>query len=247
LHCIALPKTAAKFSLADIKAKMVKKEKSEETPVPEPVRVPATRSKASGKKRKTSDSVINLEGFEGLSAAETKEKMQSITNLVSCINIFNILGTLLTISPVQGYDHFCELLRIKEEAYHDLQLISEKKADYYKQKEEAYDKVCQELEDHKVRAEEEKKLLIEEAKNSATLTVVESMYEMAKDAKAAGFSLPHWDLQGWAEMLGKEAELTEADPQATGTAGNAGEGGDAGKDGAGGVLPTGNDSDIAQT
>jgi hypothetical protein len=96
-----LPKTAAKFSLADIKSKVVKKEKpAEVTSVADPARTPTTRSKVSGKKRKTSDSVINLEGFEGLSAEETKEKMQSITNLVSCINIFNILGTLLIMSPV---------------------------------------------------------------------------------------------------------------------------------------------------
>jgi hypothetical protein len=187
---------------------MVKKEKpAEMTPAADPARIPATRSKVSGKKRKTSDSVINLEGFEGLSASEAKEKMQSIVGLVSCTNILNFLEILLFIFPVQGSDHICELLRIQEETCRDLQLISEKKADYYKQKEEAYARVCQEFEDYKAKVEEEKNQLIEEAKNSAAQTVVESMFEMAKDAKAAGFTLAHWDLQGWAEMLGKEDEL----------------------------------------
>jgi hypothetical protein len=125
-------------------------------------------------------------------------------------------------------------------------MISEKKASYYKQKEEAYAKVCQELEDHKVKAEEEKKLVVEEAKNSATLAVVESMYEMAKEAKAAGFSLPHWDLRGWGEILGKEDEMIEADPQATEMAGGAGDGGEAGKGGAAEGVITGDDSKIAQ-
>jgi hypothetical protein len=73
------------------------------------------------------------------------------------------------------------------------------------------------------------------------------MFEMAKDAKAAGFTLAHWDLQGWAEMLGKEDELKKLDPQASGKAGNADEGKDAGKDSVSGGAPTGNDGKIAQT
>jgi hypothetical protein len=50
---------------------------------------------------------------------------------------------------------------------------------------------------------EEKKLMAEEAQESATISVIESMYEMAKEASAAGFSLPNWDIKEWARMLGK--------------------------------------------
>jgi hypothetical protein len=73
------------------------------------------------------------------------------------------------------------------------------------------------------------------------------MFEMAKDAKAAGFTLDSWDLQGWAEALGKEDELKKLDPQASGKANDAGEGKDAGKDDASGGVPTGNDGKNAQT
>jgi hypothetical protein len=134
-------------------------------------------------------------------------------------------------------DHEEELLRSKE-AYNDLKKLSDKKDGYYKQKEEAYAKVCQEFEEFKVKAEEDKRLIVEEAKNSATTTVVESMYEMAKEASAAGFSLPHWDLQGWAKILGKEDDLSQADSKAPEAA--------AGMEGAGDGVPTGDDGNNAQ-
>jgi hypothetical protein len=57
--------------LADLKAKMVK-EKGEKTPDSKPVHVPATRY---GKRKKGSESVINLESFEDLTAEETKDKL----------------------------------------------------------------------------------------------------------------------------------------------------------------------------
>jgi hypothetical protein len=82
----AVPKSGAKFSLADIKAKMVKKEKSEETPAPKPVHVPATRSKISAKKRKAADPIIQLESFEGLSAMEVKDKMHSLYSMMHLVS-----------------------------------------------------------------------------------------------------------------------------------------------------------------
>jgi hypothetical protein len=134
-------------------------------------------------------------------------------------------------------DNEGELLKSRE-AYNDLKKISEKKDGYYKQKEETYAKVYQEFEEFKVKAEEEKRLVVEEAKNSATTTVVEAMYEMAKEASAAGFSLPHWDLQGWARILGKEDDHSQADPQAPEAA--------AGTEGAADGVSTGDDGKDAQ-
>jgi hypothetical protein len=65
---------------------MVKKEKPEETPAPEPVNVPATRSKFSAKKRKATDPIIQLESFEGLSAMEVKEKMHSLHSMMRLVS-----------------------------------------------------------------------------------------------------------------------------------------------------------------
>jgi hypothetical protein len=51
---------------------MISKEKGEKTPDSKPVHVPATRY---GKRKKSSESVINLESFEDLTAEETKDKL----------------------------------------------------------------------------------------------------------------------------------------------------------------------------
>jgi hypothetical protein len=67
-----VPKSGTKFSLADLKAKMVSKEKGEKTPDSKPVHVPATRSV---KRKKSSESAINLESFSDLTAEETKDKL----------------------------------------------------------------------------------------------------------------------------------------------------------------------------
>jgi hypothetical protein len=84
------PKSSTKFSLADLKAKMVNKEKGEESPVTKPVHVPATRS---SKRKKSSDSVINLESFEDLTADETKDKLL----LVSFLLLLPALGFFLPV------------------------------------------------------------------------------------------------------------------------------------------------------
>jgi hypothetical protein len=70
--------------------------------------------------------------------------------------------------------------------------------------------------------EREKKRMTEEAQESATISVIEAMYDMAKEASAAGFSLPTWDVKEWARMLGKPEETDQARDQ-TG-AGGSGEG-----------------------
>ena len=56
---------------------------------------------------------------------------------------------------------------------------------------------------------EERKLMAEEARESATISVIESMYDMAKEALAAGFTLPNWNIKEWAKMLGKPEEIEE--------------------------------------
>jgi hypothetical protein len=79
------------------------------------------------------------------------------------------------------------------------------------------------------KVEKEKKLMAEEAQESATTSVIEAMYELAKEASAAGFSLPSWDLKGWAQMLGKP-EVEEL----TGDRAGEGAGQDKGASGSGG-------------
>ena len=103
----------------------------------------------------------------------------------------------------------------------DLKKLAAHKDEYYKKREEAHAREVKEL---MAKAEEERKLVIEEAQNSATNSVCEAMYEMAKEAVAAGFSLPHWDLQGWGQLLGKPEELIQADPKAADVAGGDGAG-----------------------
>jgi hypothetical protein len=108
---------------------------------------------------------------------------------------------------VQGVDHLVQLLKKRDnelleakEECQDLKKAAAEKEAYYKQQEEALHK---EMADLFEKVEKEKKLMAEEAQESATTSVIEAMYELAKEASAAGFSLPSWDLKGWAEMLGK--------------------------------------------
>jgi F0F1-type ATP synthase membrane subunit b/b' len=108
---------------------------------------------------------------------------------------------------VQGVDHLVQLLKKRDnellearEECQDLKKIAAHKEAYYKQQEEDLNKEMADMID---KAEKEKKLMAEEAQESATISVIEAMYELAKEASDAGFSLPSWDLKGWAQMLGK--------------------------------------------
>jgi hypothetical protein len=79
--------------------------------------------------------------------------------------------------------------------------------------------------------EREKKRMTEEAQESATISVIEAMYEMAKEASAAGFSLPNWDVKGWAQMLGKpEVEEPTGDRAGKGVVQETGASGSGGGD-----------------
>ena len=77
--------------------------------------------------------------------------------------------------------------------------------------------------------------------NSATNSVVEAMYEMAKEASAAGFSLPSWDLKGWAQMLGKPEAVEQIGDQ---VGEDAGQSAGAGGSGSGDGVPMGDEDDL---
>jgi hypothetical protein len=90
--------------------------------------------------------------------------------------------------------------------------------------------------------EKEKKQMSEEAQDSATVSVIEAMYDMAKEASAAGFSLPNWDVKEWARMLGKPEESDQTGDQAGEGAGlNKGA---SGSGGGGDATPMGDEGDM---
>jgi hypothetical protein len=66
------PKSGTKFSLSDLRSKIVSKDKGEKTPDSKPFHVPATRL---GKRKKSSETAINLESFSELNGEETKDKL----------------------------------------------------------------------------------------------------------------------------------------------------------------------------
>jgi hypothetical protein len=131
---------------------------------------------------------------------------------------------------VQGVAHLFQLLRKLDDelldAKEELKRAAAEKEVYYKQQEEAFSK---EMADLVEKVEKDKKQMAEEAQESATISVIEAMYELAKEAAAAGFSLPSWDLKGWAQMLGKP-EVDELTGDRTGE----GAGLDKGASGSGG-------------
>jgi hypothetical protein len=100
---------------------------------------------------------------------------------------------------VQGVNHLYQLLRKQEDDLLDAK-------DRFL---ELKGKVAEKEEALRKELAEEKKLMAEEAQESATMSVIEAMYEMAKEASAAGFSLPSWDIKEWARMLGKPDEVEE--------------------------------------
>jgi hypothetical protein len=127
---------------------------------------------------------------------------------------------------VQGVDHLLQLLRKRDdellesrEECLELKKVAAEKEVYYKQQEEA---LSREMSGLVEKVEKEKKQMAEEAQDSATVSVIEAMYDMAKEASAAGFSLPNWDVKEWARMLGKPEEAGQAGDQAE--AGGSGEG-----------------------
>jgi hypothetical protein len=138
---------------------------------------------------------------------------------------------------VQGVDHLVQLLKKRDnellearEECLDLKKIAVQKEAYYKQQEEALNKEMADMVD---KVEKEKKLMAEEAQDSATISVIEAMYEMAKEASAVGFSLPSWDLKEWARMLGKpEVAVQTGDQAGEGAGQDEGAGGNGGGDGA---------------
>jgi hypothetical protein len=92
-----VPKSGTKFSLADLKAKMVNKEKGEKTPDSKPVHIPATRS---AKRKKSSESIINLESFEDLTADETKDKLLLVSFMLLLPALGFFLPALVFLLPV---------------------------------------------------------------------------------------------------------------------------------------------------
>jgi hypothetical protein len=93
---------------------------------------------------------------------------------------------------VQGVNHLYQLLRKQED---ELLAARDRFAEFkvkVAEREEALQKEIAEM--------------AVEARESATISVVESMYDMATEALAAGFTLPTWNIKEWAKMLGKPEE-----------------------------------------
>ncbi|KAI7733178.1 hypothetical protein M8C21_005442, partial [Ambrosia artemisiifolia] len=188
----AIPKPNIQFDLYDLNSilpgsAMVKKE--EPTHAHVKPRTPTLCSMASAKKMKTSD-VVDLEAFDNMDLAEVVKKLRSLHNLVTEKKVEEVT-----------------------EQNEDLKKIIAAKSKLMEKERQEHLELKKELEVFKASHAEEIQKVIEDAKKSTALSVLQSKIKMAEEALAEGFDVKAWDLHGWREMVlklgGEEAESSK--------------------------------------